>query len=569
MLVSWRENQLETAKSDLLAIEALYSMAYDDGAGGDAASSTPSESVSNLRGVIETLSKGGDLSCTFASDASAAKSGSDPLGKDIHYIWSVEPNGFNRLKLTCPLRVIRSQGNELSLSRRFSTQEMTDMGAEDWASAIAFGSVPILLGLGWAYARRRRTKFLASLASWAKLAPDPAIIAMDNSLNREITIQDPQAGEILQRASTEFHQRLDSVQRSAEQSSRVMSAMPVGVLAFDENLKLLFVNRAGMELLNLGTAIQFGQPMIEVIRQPNVVNLIQQVSSSPQVQEVELELPLSKCILRLRAHPLSNAEATSTAAATGGVLLTLTDETRLKQLENARRDFTANVSHELKTPLSAIKAYAETLLMGALEDEDACHRFVECIAEQANRLDSLIRDLLHLTRIQSQPDKPQLSDLLLDDVLKTCVEEHRTIGLAKRIEIDTTGVEQDCRVEADLESLRTVIGNLLSNAVRYNREGGWIRVATRRTPESVILLISDSGIGIPPEDLDRIFERFYRVEKARSQDAGGTGLGLAIVKHLVQAMSAEIHVSSALGKGSSFELKLKTAASNQERSLQV
>ena len=239
------------------------------------------------------------------------------------------------------------------------------------------------------------------------------------------------------------------------------------------------------------------------------------------------------------------------------MLLTITDETRLKQLENARRDFTANVSHELKTPLSAIKAYAETLLMGALEDADASRRFVERISEQANRLDILIRDLLHLTKLQSQPDKPLLRNLQLEDVLKTCIEEHRTIGLSKNVAIDASGVGKNCLVEADLESLRTVIGNLLSNAVRYNRPGGWIKVSTRMETNFVNLIVEDNGVGIPPEDLDRIFERFYRVEKARSQDLGGTGLGLAIVKHLVQAISADIKVRSVLGQGSAFELRLK------------
>ena len=139
------------------------------------------------------------------------------------------------------------------------------------------------------------------------------------------------------------------------------------------------------------------------------------------------------------------------------------------------------------------------------------------------------------------------------------MEEHRSIGQTKKIVIDTTGVERDSRVEADLESLRTVIGNLLGNAVRYTNSEGWVKVSTRREPKHVVLIIADNGIGIPPEDLDRIFERFYRVEKARSQDSGGTGLGLSIVKHLVQGMSAEIRVSSILGEGSVFELRLRRA----------
>jgi two-component system phosphate regulon sensor histidine kinase PhoR len=299
--------------------------------------------------------------------------------------------------------------------------------------------------------------------------------------------------------------------------------------------------------------------LIEVVRFPPIFQLIQKTSDEQLPEEVELEMPMSKATLRLRAHPLKDPGVKSLGGSSSGVLVTVTDETRLKILENARRDFTANVSHELKTPLSAIKAYSETLLIGALEDPDASRRFVERISEQAHRLDVLIRDLLHLTKLQSQPGKPPLTSLKIEDVLKTCVEEHRTIGGAKNITIDISEVDKECRAKADLESLRTVIGNLLGNAVRYNRPGGWVRVSTKSEQGKVILKVTDSGIGIPPEDLDRVFERFYRVEKARSQDAGGTGLGLAIVKHLVQAMQAEIHVRSELGKGSEFELQLQSA----------
>ena len=518
---------------------------------------------SKAKFTIEQLAKGGELLGSLSSDSilpepTPSEATNRVKQSEITSSWSVEPSGFNRLTLTCPLGAKESEGNELSLARRFAVNEVPTLGALDWLCAIAVCLVPVFIGLRKANRKLVRMRFLDSLSAWSKLASQTSAPG-DNEAVNAMEDLDPTIANILQRASAVINQRLESIQQSVEQSSRVMSAMPVGVLAFDQNLKLLFVNRAGSALLGLGSTVEFGQSMIEVIRQPNVVNLIQQVSAEPQTQEVELELPLRKATLRLRAHPLSNPDQSAGAMASCGVLLTLTDETRLKQLENARRDFTANVSHELKTPLSAIKAYAETLLMGALEDEEARQRFVQRIAEQANRLDSLIRDLLHLTRLQSQPDKPQLSDLLLDDVLKTCVEEHRTIGQAKRVSIDISGVEYKCHVEADLESLRTVIGNLLGNAVRYNRDEGWVRVSTRRESQYVVLVIADSGIGIPPEDLDRIFERFYRVEKARSQDSGGTGLGLSIVKHLVQSMSAEIHVSSILGKGSSFELRLKRA----------
>ncbi len=564
-LLSWRESQQAIAESDLQAIKTVYEHANSRLSESELKLAKLTELDAKTQGTIELLTKGGELLFSQASDSTtlravAAEEASNRNRGEVASSWSVEPNGFNLLKSTCPLDASLTDGRELALARRFAVDEIQRLNVLEWLWVCMLCCTPIVVGLWMAKSRLVRKQFLGSLAVWSRLSTQASTALIHNEAISAMQCIDPSVATILQRASEGIYDRLESIQHSVEQTSRVMSAMPVGVLAFDQNLKLLFVNRAGIELLGLGTPVRFGQAMIEVIRQPNVVNLIQQVSSEPQVQEVELELPLSKATLRLRAHPLSNPDQSNGLITSTGVLLTLTDETRLKQLENARRDFTANVSHELKTPLSAIKAYAETLLMGALDDEEARKRFVERIAEQANRLDSLIRDLLQLTKLQSQPDKPQLSELLLDDVLKTCVEEHRTIGQAKRVSIDTSGVEHECRIEADLESLRTVIGNLLGNAVRYNRDEGWVRVSTRCESSHVIVTIADSGIGIPPEDLDRIFERFYRVEKARSQDAGGTGLGLSIVKHLVQSMSAEINVSSVLGKGSSFELKLKRAA---------
>ncbi len=542
------------AESDLLAIKTIFELAGSSAVASQADTTTDIDARS-LK-AIDLLTKGGNLIWSVGTPK-AASGATQPGAVEMDPVWSVEPNGYSLLKLTCRMDKRFEAGNELTLKRRFSVMEFAKLSMLDWLAAGLLNVGSIAFGVWYAKAKYDRKRLLAFLTDWSKQSVQAAPLVRLGA-GTEMDSVDPSVARILQRASQSMQNRLDTVQHSVEQSSRVMSAMPVGVLAFDQKLKLLFVNRAGRELLGLGASFPFGQSLIEVIRQPTVVNLIQQVSAEPQVQEVELELPLTKVTLRLRAHPLSEPDQSKTATKSNGVLLTVTDETRLKQLENARRDFTANVSHELKTPLSAIKAYAETLLMGALEDEEASHRFVERIAEQANRLDSLIRDLLHLTKLQSQPDQPVLSDLLLDDVLKTCVEEHRSIGQTKKITIDTTGVEHDCRVEADLESLRTVIGNLLGNAVRYNQAEGWVKVSTRRESHQVVLAIADNGIGIPPEDLDRIFERFYRVEKARSQDSGGTGLGLSIVKHLVQGMSAEIRVSSVLGQGSTFELRLKS-----------
>ncbi len=479
-------------------------------------------------------------------------------------IWSTEPNQYLRL------RTAGSQTNQptlpnattdygLALVRRFSADEVDQLLGWDWFLAACILGLSCFSGLLVSLARHRRIELIDSLRDWSqKRSVNLGKVQLKQAA---IPLQrlDSVVFQVVEQAWAEANQRLLTIQQSADQSSRVMFAMPVGVLAFDHQLKFLFVNRAGRELLGLSEAIRLGQPLIEVVRFPPIVRLIQKTSDDQLPEEAEVEIPMSKVTLRLRAHPLKASNSNDRNTESSGVLITVTDETRLKILENARRDFTANVSHELKTPLSAIKAYSETLLIGALEDPEASRRFVERISEQAHRLDVLIRDLLHLTKLQSQPDKPPLTTLKIEDVLKTCVEEHRTIGGAKNISIDIKEVDGECRVKADLESLRTVLGNLLGNAVRYNRPGGWVRVSTHTEPGKIVIKVTDSGIGIPPEDLDRVFERFYRVEKARSQDAGGTGLGLAIVKHLVQAMQADIIVRSELGKGSEFELRLQSA----------
>lgn len=478
-------------------------------------------------------------------------------------VWSTEPNEYLRLRMTAKQATsAMSRDNVpdfgLAMVRRYSAEEVERIYGWDWFLAFCIFGIASLCGLLIARAGHQRLELIASLKDWSQKRIASLVKPEMRQAPTFLQQKDTNVFQVVDQVWSEANQRLMSIQQSADQSARVMFAMPIGVLAFDQQLKLLFVNRAGCELLGLSKAIRMGQPLIEVVRFPPILRLIQKTCDDQLPEEAELEMPMSKATLRLRTHPLNAMNSEEKKNQSSGVLVTVTDETRLKILENARRDFTANVSHELKTPLSAIKAYSETLLMGALEDPEASQRFVSRISEQAHRLDVLIRDLLHLTKLQSQPDKPPLISLKIEDVLKTCVEEHRTIGGAKNITIDIGDVQQDCRAKADLESLRTVLGNLIGNAVRYNRQDGWVRVSTQREPGHLVLKVTDNGIGIPPEDLDRVFERFYRVEKARSQDAGGTGLGLAIVKHLVQAMQAEISVRSELGKGSEFELRLQS-----------
>jgi two-component system, OmpR family, phosphate regulon sensor histidine kinase PhoR len=223
-----------------------------------------------------------------------------------------------------------------------------------------------------------------------------------------------------------------------------------------------------------------------------------------------------------------------------------------------RQDFVANASHELKTPLASIKAYAETLLDGALTDESVNRRFLERIDEQVDRLNQLILDMLSLARLESSHEFFEHGPVAMIPVLESCFEGNRGRAEAKNLAItfDRGKLDGDTLVLADEEAVRQIFGNLIDNAIKYTPSGGRVRVSCSLDPDAVTVEVADTGIGIPRDDLPRIFERFYRVDKARSRELGGTGLGLSIVKHLISSIRGEISVTSRPGSGSRFTVRI-------------
>jgi two-component system phosphate regulon sensor histidine kinase PhoR len=271
-----------------------------------------------------------------------------------------------------------------------------------------------------------------------------------------------------------------------------------------------------------------------------------------------------------------------------GAVLVLHDTSELRRLERLRQEFVANVSHELKTPLSVIQACVETLLDGAVEDPAHCGAFLERIAEQGQRLHSLILDLISLGRIESGAETFVFQAVNLDEAVTACLERHRAraegksqvleavppeavaggqwpvasgeTGAPSALTTDHVPLTTAVMAWADEEAVAQILDNLVDNALKYTPEGGRIRVRWAAEEEQVLLEVADTGIGIPERDLPRIFERFYRVDKARSRELGGTGLGLAIVKHLVQALHGSVRASSTPGQGSQFVVRLPRAA---------
>jgi two-component system phosphate regulon sensor histidine kinase PhoR len=245
-----------------------------------------------------------------------------------------------------------------------------------------------------------------------------------------------------------------------------------------------------------------------------------------------------------------------------GILIVLHDITAVRRLERIRSEFVANVSHELKTPVASVKGFAETLLAGALKDEETAKSFLQIIYDESERLNRLIGDILDLSKIESKRVPLQLSPVHLNSFMDHTLQMLAPEAQKKNIDLKLL-VEEDLYMEADEDRLRQIMINLLSNGISYTPEGGKVSVTVQamnvvngEDPETIRFVIADTGIGIPRKDLPRIFERFYRVDKARSRSSGGTGLGLSIVKHLVELHKGHISVESEVGAGSRFILDL-------------
>lgn len=349
-----------------------------------------------------------------------------------------------------------------------------------------------------------------------------------------------------------------------------MASMQEGFLAFDQQLDLLLFNAAAKALLDLPPSIALGTSIYRIIPRPAMLELVNRTHLSGQTQEAVIEGGSgSRRQLRLRVTPLEIPQRTRPAEAVGsdrGVLLLVSDVTRLQQLESMRRDFTANVSHELKTPLASIQAYTETLLLGALDDPTANRHFVEQIAAGTERLSALIADLLQLARLDSEPPGRQSQSEAVDvrPILDDVIGLHTAIADAKGITLQHHRGEA-ARVAANTDAIRVIFGNLVGNAIRYNKPNGRVDIRYEQPPGTGMLqvTVSDTGVGIPAGEQSRIFERFYRVDRARSIDTGGTGLGLAIVKHQLQHLGGAISVRSRPGAGSHFIVRLPLADSSK------
>ena len=350
-------------------------------------------------------------------------------------------------------------------------------------------------------------------------------------------------------------QRLEETHRAAltrlqTQQEALFDSMVEGLVVLDEHGRILLANRAFIDLFGL-TADVRSRTLLEALRLHELAELVDLLGTQKQVlgRQIRLSRPTERWL------GVNGAAILNDLGRRHGTVLVFHDLTRLKQLENTRKDFVANVSHELRTPLSLIQGYVETLLDGAKDNPGVAVKFLRTIERNAGRLRLLIEDLLAISELESGRLELDLQPVPLRSVVQKVLDDFKARAEAGRLNLANQA--PGLAVRADPRRLEQVLSNLIDNAIKYGRPEGQVIVGgCPAEGGQVEVSVQDDGPGIPPESLDRLFERFYRVDKARSREQGGTGLGLAIVKHIVQSHGGRVRAKSQLGHGATFYFTL-------------
>jgi two-component system, OmpR family, phosphate regulon sensor histidine kinase PhoR len=377
---------------------------------------------------------------------------------------------------------------------------------------------------------------------------------LDRKLPIPNTAELASLAEALNYMTDQLQNQIQSLSRQGKEQEAILSSMTEGVLALDAEGRLLTINSAGVEMLRLDPAMTQNLPVQEAIQDSGLKWFITRTLSNPEPIEGEVEIKDNgRKIFKAHGTSLRDSQGISL-----GTLVVLHDITQLRQLENTRRDFVANVSHELKTPITSIKGFVETLLAGALKEPGNAENFLKIIAKQTDRLNEIIDDLLTLSRIEQDAERRQifLNGQKIKGTLQSAVQVCEAKAAAKKIAVELNCPE-DLRAQINPPLLEQALVNLVDNAVKFSEPGGVVQVEAQREGPQVIIRVRDQGPGIPPEHLPRIFERFYRVDAGRSRAIGGSGLGLAIVKHIALAHGGKVAVTSSPGMETVFSLHVQ------------
>ena len=428
-----------------------------------------------------------------------------------------------------------------------------------WLFAIALGGLTALLMSFFS------AKYMQPLALFATAAQRIGVGDYQASFN---LVRQPdewgELGDAFEGMKNELIVREERLVENNQHLDSVLSSMKEGVIAIQPDGQVMLANGAACKMLALTRPEIVRKQLFEIVRIPELLTSVEQTQESRAFSKTEFKT-LTKPQKTLSARVSVLADESQP-----GVVVVLNDVTALRQLETMRQDFVANVSHELKTPLASIKAYAETLLMGAINDKEKSLEFVKQIEFHAELLNQQIQDLLLLAKVESGEGAFSIADVDLNQVCHSTVEQFSKLiqdhGL--NLSIDLADPAPVARVDAS--AVKTMVKNLLVNAIHYTLEGGTVTLSTStisskadgEMKSEAIIRVSDTGIGIAKDQQARVFERFYRVDKSRARDMGGTGLGLAIVKHLSQSFGGSVHLESQLGKGCQFEIRLPATKPN-------
>jgi two-component system phosphate regulon sensor histidine kinase PhoR len=449
------------------------------------------------------------------------------------------PIGFVRTSI--PLTAVHS---EVSEARRVVL--IAAVGAAVFALMIGF------------YVARRVTKPIANMTAVAN-----AIAAGD--YGRRIGVSRPDEIGSLARAlnsmTYQLHEQIDTITNDRNEMAAILSGMVEGVIAIDHEERVVHINDAAGTILGVAREDCVGKRIWEATRTREVHEALSRAMRDRHVTVSEARLarpdePNGERVIQLIATPLVGGDDDL-----GGALVVLHDVSELRQLERVRRDFIANISHELKTPLAAIRGLVETLIDDKEMDPGTHERFLQKVRTQSTRLTTLVSDLLTISRLEAEDSTKNFHTIDMREPLSDSLRAILPVADSKRLSVEHTMPDTPVEVMGDGEALRELVDNLVGNAVKYTPSGGNIHVTLQVLDGLAVLDVEDNGIGIAPADQGRVFERFYRVDKARSRELGGTGLGLSIVKHVALSHGGNVSLRSALGTGSTFRVQIPLAKS--------
>ncbi|MBX7167669.1 MAG: PAS domain-containing protein [Pirellulales bacterium] len=453
--------------------------------------------------------------------------------------------------LYCAVPITRD-GQPVAVVRTSLSLQRILQGVRDMQLRIAGAGLGILLlaaSLCWYLTRR----FAQPLEEIRRGAERFARGELNYKLLVPQTAELADVAEALNQMAAQLEDRIRTISRQGHEQQAMLASMVEGVLAVDPAQRLITLNRAAAELLSCDLRESPGRSLQEVVRSAELRQFVAEALQGRRPLETDVVLPGEEGRV-LQAHGTALRDAANGAV---GAVIVLNDVTQLRKLENLRRDFVANVSHELRTPITSIKGFVETLLDGAIDNREDAVRFLEIVARQADRLNAIIEDLLSLSKIEQGAEDIVRGETPLRPILESAMLVCATKASERSIEVKLQ-CPDDLTALANAPLLEQAVVNLLDNAIKYSDPTSEVQIRADQRNGEVTIAVADRGCGIEADHLPRLWERFYRVDKARSRKLGGTGLGLSIVKHIVNAHHGRVTVESQPGTGSTFVIRLPT-----------